>query len=484
MAHPYIEGVFTNLNQEEQDSILHYLRLQDSSSDNKSVAYLKGVFTKDQTYKGSKAATEALRSRLFEKTIDALILEKHISNNVLHSEHDQTVFRLKKRLLHFRILLRSLNQGRVNSLKSILNNIISDAKTNEVYDVLLEALTLKKHFVGIRLGIKEFEKIGKEIEVCNETYRSVLYANDAYYQLILNNNLLKSYSKEIFKKKLTTIIRKLKKDFEKTGSEQINYYLHLILLIYNEHNKKYGMAIKYCKELIVIINISKVMYRRERIGFALDNLSQYKTFVGKFQAAAKNSIQAQSYYLENSFNYLASKGQEFHVYFYHGKFDKALKCTEELLAHSLSNAGKFRGSKFIYYKACVLFSMNDHQGALSLLNKSMEIEKDKGGWNLSLRILIIMIFVELDRIDEAITTLESLRKSIERTSKSDEVNLRDMMIVKLLRAMEKSDFKYDPRKQDQIKMRNSLSEKNKALSWEYYTPELVPFHQWVDSRRV
>ena len=448
-----------------------------------SLSYLRSVFSKEPAPAASTAAKDTLRSRLFDKSVDALITERHVANKILHSEHDQIVFRLKKRLLHFRILLRSLNQGRVNSLRSILNGIISDASENEVYDVLIEALTLKKQFVGIRSGIKEFEKIDKEINVFETHYRSALFANDAYYKLILNNNLLKSYSKEQFRKTLTAIIRKLKKDYAQTRSEQVNYYLHLILLIYNERNKKYGLAIKYCNQLIALINKSKVMYRKERIGFALDNLSQYKTFAGKFQAAAKDSIRAQSYYLENSYNYLASKGQEFHVYFYHQKYDKALKCTEELLEHSLSNAGKFRASKFIYYKACVLFVMGDFLAALSLLNKSMEIEKDKGGWNLSLRILIILIFIELNRIDEASTTLESLRKSIERTAKNDEVTPRDIIIVKLLRAMEKNEFRYNPKALNQLKMWSALSEKNKQYSWEYYTPELVPFHKWVEGRK-
>ncbi|MGZ6540143.1 MAG: hypothetical protein ACXVEB_17340, partial [Bacteroidia bacterium] len=136
MAHPYIEGILTNLNNEEKQSILSYYQLYTISEENRSVFYLKDLFENNKTYTGSKAATDTMRSRIFDKSIDALILDKHISNKNLYNEHDQLVFKLKKRLLHFRVLLKSLNQGRVNSLKSILNAIIKDAKDNEVYDVL------------------------------------------------------------------------------------------------------------------------------------------------------------------------------------------------------------------------------------------------------------------------------------------------------------------------------------------------------------
>ncbi|MGZ4035584.1 MAG: tetratricopeptide repeat protein, partial [Bacteroidia bacterium] len=298
-------------------------------------------------------------------------------------------------------------------------------------------------------------------------------------RLTMNNNLLKSYSEEEFKKHLTTVIRTLKKDYARTRSEQINYYMHLIFLIYNEKYKKYNLAIKYCKQLISLINKSNVIYRKERIGFALDNLSQYKTFTGNFYYAARYSREAQSYYLENSYNYIASKGQEFHVYFYHQKYDKALVCSMELLEHSLSNAGKFRRSKFIYYQACSHFALGNYKNALSLLNASMEIEKDKSGWNIALRILIIMIFIELNKIDEASTTLESLRKSIERTAKNDDITQRDILIVKLLRALEKDGFEYTGKNVSVEKILQKLSLPGTDTSWSYYLPELIPFHNWL-----
>jgi tetratricopeptide (TPR) repeat protein len=479
----YIEGILMNLNEEEKNSVLHFINTHPGNTESKSIAFLNQLFSRSLEHDGSKRAFDTMKSRLFDKSIDALLVEKHIATKELYSEHDYMLFKLKKRLLHFRILVRSQNQGRVESLKVLLNGIIQDAKTNEVYDVWLEALTLKKHFVGIRSGIREFEKIDKEIKACEFFYKAHLFANDAYYRVILNNSLLKSYSKDEYGRYLSTLIRKLKRDYSKTRSQQINYYLHLIQVMYNERRKKYNLAIKYCRQLVELINNSPVLYRKERIGFALDNLSQYKTYAGKFLDAAKTSRKAQTYYTENSYSYLASKGQEFHVYFYHGRYDKALKCLEELLGHSLSDTGKFRRAKFIYYKACVYFAQNSFKAALSLLNNTLEIEKDKSGWNISLRILNIMIFIELDKLDEASNHLETLRKLIERTSKSESVTERDLLIIKLLRQFEKDNFKFKPSNSVLSSGLKKLAEKNKSWSWEYYTPELIPFHEWLKGKQ-
>lgn len=113
------------------------------------------------------------------------------------------------------------------------------------------------------------------------------------------------------------------------------------------------------------------------------------------------------------------------------------------------------------------------------MNKSLEIEKDKTGWNIALRTLNIIVFIELSKINEASRALEALRKYMERLTKSDEVKQRDILIIKLLREIEKDGFRYDPKNANATKMLKELSEKDKPVSWNYYTPELIPFHEWV-----
>jgi tetratricopeptide (TPR) repeat protein len=145
----------------------------------------------------------------------------------------------------------------------------------------------------------------------------------------------------------------------------------------------------------------------------------------------------------------------------------------------MADTGGYRKSKFIYYQACVLFATKQFKEALQLLNKSLDIEKDKTGWNIALRTLNILVFIELNKINEAARALEALRKYMERLTKSDEVKQRDILIIKLLREIEKDGFRLNQKNMIASKLLKELSEKNKPTSWNYYTPELIPFHEWV-----
>ena len=187
--------------------------------------------------------------------------------------------------------------------------------------------------------------------------------------------------------------------------------------------------------------------------------------------------------MENSLNYLISKEQEFHANFYNKNYNAAAVCAETMLNHSLNDTGEFRKSKFIYYQASVKFSMGQFKEAHRLLTESLEIEKDKTRWNVSLRILNIMSFIELDKLNEASTSLESLRKHMERTGKSDEVKPRDVLIVKLLREIEKNGFTYDSKNTKMEELMKELSQKDKPVSWEHYSPELTPFHEWLITKK-
>ena len=90
-----------------------------------------------------------------------------------------------------------------------------------------------------------------------------------------------------------------------------------------------------------------------------------------------------------------------------------------------------------------------------------------------------MLCIELSKIDEASRLLETLRKYVQRHQKNGEIKLRDVLIVKTLRELEKDGFNYNASNKTISKMLKELSQKNKPTSWEHYSPELIPFHEWL-----
>jgi tetratricopeptide (TPR) repeat protein len=432
---------------------------------------------------GTKRVTD-LKNNLFSKVLETLTLDKYITNKELFNENDITSFTLKKKLFIFKIAFRSLNQGKTEALYEMLEDIIESAKKFELYDLLVEALNSKKYLRTMRTGgLSAFEAINSEIEFYDYCYKALIKANDNYYRLILNNEFIRTLSKSEADQHILASIKQMEDDYKKTRSEQINYYLTIMRFAYCENQKDYNSAILHCTKLLSILKNNKAIYRNERLGFAYTNLCQYNTFLGRYNEALKNAKKSQQYYLEDSFNNAVSKEQEFYTNFYNEDYSAANKCLNQLLSHSKIDTGEFRRSKFVYYRACVYFADKNFKEALHLLNESLEIEKDKTRWNISLRILNIMIFIEMNKINEAVNSLESLRKYMERTGKTDEVSARDILIVKLLREIEKDGFEYNPENKNAIKMLNQLSEKDMETSWEYFSSELIPFHEWLNKKK-
>ncbi len=435
-----------------------------------------------QVTKTERAAS--LKTNLYHKVIEALTFDKHITNTAIFNEYDITSFTLKKKLLFFNVSLRSLNQGKTEALNELLNEIINTGKEYELYDVLIEALTAKKYFKGLRSGIKEFDDINNEIDFYGYCLKALQSANDCYYRVILNHHSIKSFSQKELHKYLSSSIKQMEDDYKKTKSQRINYYLHIIHFAASEFEKKYLEAIDYCNKLIFMLKKNKVVYRKERMGFVYDNISQFEIFLGDYKAAAMNAKKAQEYYIEGSFENIISTQQEFYAHIYSKNLDQAYRCTKELLEHSLLDSGEFLKSKYIYFQSCVLFASKKYKEALDILKMSLEIETDKTRWNISLRILNIMLFIELNKLNEASRALESLRKHMERQIKEEEVKPRDILIVKLLRELEKDGFEFQAKNVKVTTMLKELSEKDTSVSWEHFSSELIPFHKWLEGKKL
>jgi hypothetical protein len=417
-----------------------------------------------------------LRSRLFNKVLESLSAE---NNHDMDEELDRVTYKLKKRLLQYRVLFRKRDKNIMGILPQVLDEVIQEAKKMELYDVLVEALNWKKYSYGIRAGIEEFETISKEIEHYEYCYRAVLYAADCYFRLVINKSLLNRLSENEINIHITGAIDKLEEDLKRTASSQVNYYLKLLQFALNERKANYKAAAQSCIQLIDIIKKNKSVYRKERLGFAHDNLSQCEVYLGNYAKAVENSKQAQEYYLNGSFNNIISKEQEFYACFYDHNYKKSLELIDQLILHPLSDAGEFRKAKFSYYKACVYFMLGDFKKAFFECNQTLEISKDKMEWGISLRILNIMLMIEFDNDSGAASATEALKKHIQRTGKEVPVKNRYLLVQKALYAYEQNGFRIGPSVQ---KVLNDLVSKNSPDKWELFTSELIPFENWLQKR--
>jgi len=162
MAKEHIVSFIQSLNDHEiktaEDHILKVLSACKANSNESKQLVLFRYITANRDEKNSESSIikitgtkniASLKLRLYETVTEALILGKNTYNDQF-SERDQVLFKLKKKLLLFRILFRSLNQKRIEKLYSLINEIIQKEREYELYEILYEIFTIKKYFNGIR----------------------------------------------------------------------------------------------------------------------------------------------------------------------------------------------------------------------------------------------------------------------------------------------------------------------------------------------
>lgn len=157
----------------------------------------------------SNQSFRVLKSRLFDKIKEILLLDEHFDETNSLSERERIGFKSSKQIILVKSIMKKLNPKRFESCKLLLAEVIKNAKKYEIFDLLVESLILEKQIKALRQGINEYNKINKQILFYENCYKSV------------------------------------KSDFRQ--------------------------ALSYCSKLLNLINKNPVLYSRDRIGFIIAN---------------------------------------------------------------------------------------------------------------------------------------------------------------------------------------------------------------------
>ena len=167
---------------------------------------------------------------------------------------------------------------------------------------------------------------------------------------------------------------------------------------------------------------------------------------------------------------------------YLGNYAKSNKALKEIISEDLIGNSEEELSRRKYLLATTLFLQGEYKKSNFQLQDTKEIENEKEGWNIGIRLLQIFLTLETEKIDLADQRIESLRKHIERTSKMKSVRKRDVVIFRILRhlAMNGFDFKetWIDKKKDFLLLQSDKSE----YKWIPRSHELIIFHQWFESK--
>ena len=111
-----------------------------------------------------------------------------------------------------------------------------------------------------------------------------------------------------------------------------------------------------------------------------------------------------------------------------------------------------------------------------------EIEKDKEGWNVWIRIMRLLCSIEMLKLNMINYDIESFRKYLERTAKQYEVRERDKLVLKVLLELVKYDYNFSLTSAVVETELEKLKSTDEQYAWNPDSPELILFHDWFDAK--
>lgn len=451
--------------------------LKDVNSKKSSEEYMS-LFYKNANAKGSLIK---LIFRLKNKILESIILDINIDRKTSFSSFSKAGISIKKKFAYAMILRARSN---TEMALQLFDSVIKEGEAYEFWDDVISALKAKREILALYKGKTEYQNVQTQLKKARFTNRAISKAQHEYHKIGLVSNFgvwVKKHSVE-----LREVIVEIRELFNQTQSALCEYYLRLIEVAYFQGLEDYGKAEACLKRMIVILDREKSIKHGIKRASALLNLSETHLFQGNFLSAlifAKDAIKN----IPPSHN-ITIKGVEYQFYaiFYNGEYFKALSLINQALKDIEEGGWCFTKGKLLYLKACSNFCFGDFAGVNNLLAEINPIENDKEGFNLFLKILLILNSIERDKLDLAADYIEAFRKQISYLKKGVAIQSRVQNIYTVLNMLSANAFDFAKTKP---KVKNQLNalESSPTEKWKILSAELVIFEQWflakAESRR-
>ncbi len=427
--------------------------------------------------KNNYHAFNKLVNRLKEKIREVLIFDSNLMIPNHYGKRNQTVFEIRKKLLQSEIMFY---RGMNDELENFLNKIIKKTKEYEIYDSLLAALDIKQRYRNFRFGIERNGKLKNEIEFYTLIRDKLIRAREIFYNLTAKINF--SASNIEYQIELESSLVLLQSDYESTKSPTIGYYYFLLQTEKYQNVNDLLSAQNILSKLVILVRNSPSVYTNYTLGNTLLNFGNNELLMYNFSSSESNFHEAISYSGNSSVNNAVAKELRFHALFFSSQIVQSEKLIEELYHASRTSNTPFLYSKRAYLLACVKTLNRDFEASIELLKEVKEIEKDKEGWNIGVRILSCMNWIELENFEKADREIEKLDRHIIRTMETKHVRKRDIVIKDILLQLMQHGYDFKKCYKNQQNNFDLLESVDQEYRWKIKSPEMLIFQEWFISK--
>jgi tetratricopeptide (TPR) repeat protein len=481
-------SIVSSLNEDEVKTLQRYLHCFDTVNEShepkgerllnliihNNAAELK-LFEK----KFTKPAFSMLVLRLYDKVLDTLTFDVNIKRADSYSDIGIARMTVRKRILYTQAL--GAKKQFLENI-SLYQKIIHTSKEFEFYDELLIAMYELQNLYGAMSKLADYENVDKEIQHYEEVRLQVKKAFQIYNKFMLEKSLNPENGELV--NELELVLPKLKTFFLLSKSAQAGWFYYRLLIEYHQIKENYAEGHAACLALLKLQQENAAIKADSYFAITYKMMAKFSMLLYNFDEALVSILKCQN--LDNKFkqNIDSGKETEFFANFYRDQYYDAKFIVNDLAEKSTQTEGSgFAYSKYSYYSACCAFLKGKHSDVYKNLAETKEIEKDKEGWNIAVRILGIMNQIENEDFDLADSRIESMRKHIERTMKEKDIRPRFVIILRILRDLMNSafDFKqiWETRQNYFTLLADDTDETHR---WRILSPELVRFDVWFEAK--
>lgn len=418
-------------------------------------------------------------TRFKELLFESLILDVNIKDGKGFSDVFIQRVSSRKKILQTYVLF---SKGLETDGRKLLEYVIDRGKQYELYDELYEVLHWARNENGLRYGKKKYDKYTEDME-CFRICRDAVYeARNIYYDYYIFSDRAGGIPDKVCR--IKSALNRLMDLETTTDSKQVKYYYYLLLseyyaLIY-EKVKIYDLE----RDLLKLMKGSLVLKMELKMGVAHSDIADMMLACGQLKKALTYSKKAMGYFDESNYNYFVAEEIKFRAEFFSGLY----KESGVTLATSKCTLAEDRFPlilcKHQYYKACLLFKHGKFKESIQVLGGLKLLEKDKRGWNIAIRVLLVLNFLELQEVDVCAAQISSFRKYIERLIKKGDVLPRYICINKVLVSLWKNSLDFKRTYNQESKLLGKLKSEETGYRWSEKSPELVVFHEWFSNKAM
>jgi hypothetical protein len=447
------------------------------------IAY-KGITNYDSIVKKvSPSTNQASFDRLIKRTIDkiqeSLILDINLKRKDSYSDIFKYRLGVRKQIMKSQVLIE---KSLINLAKKNLSAAIKKAKLYELYDELIEALYVKQRISKNLNDSSLFIKLNNEVEFFENCRKKLILARNIHQSFLVASNT--SAKSKVDLEVLKRDIDKIDEYYQETYSSNIKSYYYLLLIEYYYLQDKFFLEIETSHEFLSLLRKNKAVFSKYRIAIIYTSMSNTVYTMCDFMATYEYSKQSIEWTKSNpSLNHITALQQQIKSLFFLTKYEESIEAIRSLENHPLIGKMPFYKTKVAYFKAVNLFALGEYRFAGEELYDLREIEKDKEGWNLWVRMLRILNSIEQGRLDIVEYDIESQRKYVQRIDKMNPVRKRVKGVMSILLDLDRNGFDFEEvarRKEHELEL---LQSDDPNYGWDPKSPEMILFHDWFEAKR-